>query len=482
MWNIVLVWAWWTWMSGIAWLLHDLWYTNIVCIDGFQSELTDKLEKKWLQVIIGHGKYEPKIDDAFIYSEATVDSPEVTKARALSKEQKKIMLIMNYFQFLGEISKYFITVGFAGTNGKSSTTALGIYGAKQWLPNFGIGILWALVPDFNNQSYYLNPEHSDEIKVIFDFILTWKNFSSLKTRDSSLTKKFYFFVEACEYKRHFLNLDLDYAIITSLELDHTDYYKDMNDYLDAFKTLINKTKQKIIVPENINMDFPWSHPDKGGTGGLWKTIKVPIEKIDFRYIRGDHNNINWSLVMHLLNTLQPKDLSFYLSTIVSFHWLRRRMELLWKNKNGSPVYSDYGHMASSIELGYHSLRMKYPGKKIFVIFQPHQINRILLGRNDFIKALEPYDKIMIYDIYAARENRAELIKKFQTTHPWLHESMTLHDVWNEFAKSCKWTYTEDIQEIIKEIENTKDDWIVCIFSAWDIDYKIRQSTLIQKKE
>jgi len=65
-----------------------------------------------------------------------VDAPEIIKAKALAKESKKIIPILNYFQFLGEISKYFITVGIAGTNGKSSTTAMAITTAKDTLPNF----------------------------------------------------------------------------------------------------------------------------------------------------------------------------------------------------------------------------------------------------------------------------------------------------------------------------------------------------------
>jgi len=61
-------------------------------------------------------------------------------------------------------------------------------------------------------------------------------------------------------------------------------------------------------------------------------------------------------------------------------------------------------MASSIDFGYEALKKKFPKKKIFVIFQPHQINRIILGRKDFQQALKKYDQVMIYDIYAAREN------------------------------------------------------------------------------
>jgi UDP-N-acetylmuramate-alanine ligase len=69
-----------------------------------------------MNVIIGHGQYEPKIDDAVIYSEAAVNSIEVTSAKKLIHEHQRMMLIMNYFQFLGEISKYFKTIGITGTN------------------------------------------------------------------------------------------------------------------------------------------------------------------------------------------------------------------------------------------------------------------------------------------------------------------------------------------------------------------------------
>ena len=460
MWNIVLVWAGWTWMSGVAWLLYDLWYTNLVCIDGFQSELTDKLEKKWLKVIIGHDKYEPKLDDIVIYSEAVVDSPEVTKARNLAKENKKITLIISYFQFLGEISKYFITVGFAWTNGKSSTTALAIHTAKKLLPNFGLGILWALVPEFDNQSYYLNPDHKNNIRSIFDFILTWKSSDILWTH---LLKSVYFFVEACEYKRHFLYLDLDYVVITSLELDHTDYYKDIKDYLSAFQQLINRTKQKVLVPKRLK-NVSWSNIQE-----------ISIKKIPFTHIRGGHNNVNGSLVLALLTELWKSSgiiRQNLLSSLKTFGWLWRRLELLKTNKNGAKIFTDYGHMASSIELGYLALKKKFPGKKLFVIFQPHQINRIVIGWEDFQRTLKKYDKVMIYDIYAAREN----IKDFIEHHAFIKKenTRTLNDLGNHFAKICGGTYTTDFSVIIKEIEQTEKNTIIVIYSAWDIDYSLRR--------
>ncbi len=453
--KIILVWAWWTGMSGVAGILHDLWYTNIVCIDSAQSELTDKLKAKWLQVIIGHGKYKVQLGDVIIYSEAVAECEEVLEARKIMKANKKVMVILNYFQFLWEISKYFTSIGFAGTNGKSSSTALAIHTAKRILPNFWLGILWALVPGFNTQSYVINTKAKKDIRNIFDFVFTGKalEYKNIKKRS--------FLVEACEYKRHFLYLDLDYAIITSLELDHTDYYKDMKDYLSAFKQLADKVKHKIFVP-------------KGLQDSIFKlqVKEIPIKEIPFNHIRGKHNDVNGSLILELMTKLCKEPKTKILSTMKTFGWLRRRMEYLAMNKNGAKIFTDYGHMASSIDLGYMALKHKFPDKKLFVIFQPHQINRIVLWRKDFIKTLKKYNNILIYDIYAAREN----IKDFLAEHEFLQDMniKNLDDLWRQFAHSCNGKYTTDLSIVTHAIQKTQKDSIIIIYSAGNLDYQVRK--------
>lgn len=451
--KIILVWAWWTWMSGVAWILQDLWYTNIVCIDANQSELTDKLKDKGLHVIIGHGKYKVQLWDAIIYSEATAECEEVLAARKIMKENKKVMVILNYFQFLGEVSKYFTTIGFTWTNGKSSSTALAIHTAKRLLPDFGLGILWALVPWFDTQSYVINTKAKKDIKNIFDYIFTGKKL------DYTNVKKRYFFVEACEYKRHFLHLDLDYAIITSLELDHTDYYRDMKDYTSAFKQLADKVRHNILIPKWLQVP-----------SFKRNTKEVAIKKIAFTHIRGKHNDVNGSLILALMKQLCKQPQTKILSAMKTFRWLRRRMEYLTTTTNGAKIFSDYWHMASSINLGYLALRAKFPKKKLFVIFQPHQINRIVTGRKDFENVLKPYDKAIIYDIYAARENLSDLVKKIPALK-WIKDLKTL---WDKFSAACGWTYTDDFSVITKEIQQTGKDTIIVIYSAGDIDYKLRK--------
>ncbi len=454
-------------MSGVAWMLHDVWYTNIVCIDANQSQLTDTLKKKWLNVIIGHGKYKVQLWDVVIYSEATAECQEVLEARKIMKANKKVMVILNYFQFLGEISKYFTTIGFAGTNGKSSSTALAIHTAKKLLPNFWLGILWALVPSFDTKSYVINTKAKKDIKTIFDYIFTGKNYSSLVPGSSHLIKKRSFFVEACEYKRHFLHLDLEYAIITSLELDHTDYYKNIKDYLSAYQQLVNKVKHKVFIPKWLNLKPAY----RTGRPAPCNLQPVVIKSIPFTHIRGKHNDLNGSLVLALMKELLPPSLvPRSLSQMKGFKWLRRRMEYLTTNKNGAKIFTDYGHMASSIELWYQALKHKFPGKKLFAIFQPHQINRIVTGRTDFQKALKKYDQVIIYDIYAARENLQELVKKI----PTLKNITTLKALGDKFADACGWVYIDKFEKVVKEIQDTKKDSIIAVYSAGDIDYKIRR--------
>lgn len=450
-------------MSGIAWILDDLWYTNIICIDAVQSELTDKLKTKWLKVIIGHGKHKIQLWDVVIYSEAVAECEEVLEARKIMKANKKVMVILNYFQFLGEVSKYFTTTGFAGTNGKSSSTALAIHTAKKIVPNFGLGILWALVPGFNTQSYTINTKAKKDIRNIFDHVFTgkWLHYEIIKKRS--------FFVEACEYKRHFLYLDLDYAMITSLELDHTDYYKDMKDYLSAYETLISKVRNKVLLPKwlktnIVSFDRIIASP---------QIKQVPVKAIPFNHIRGKHNDVNGSLILELMTRLCKEPKTKILSTMKTFWGLRRRLEYLTKNENGTKIFTDYGHMASSIDFGYMALKQKFPDKKLFIIFQPHQINRIVTGRKDFVKTIKKYDNVLIYDIYAAREN----IKDFIHHHTFIKEMdiNTLEDLGTAFAHACGWTYTTNFWVITQTIKKIQKDSIIVVYSAGDIDYKLRKS-------
>jgi len=183
-------------------------------------------------------------------------------------------------------------------------------------------------------------------------------------------------------------------VITSLELDHTDYYRDMADYEDAFIQLINKTKKQVFLAPGMDTHriLP-QYQDKCQT-----TTK---QSLFTDHVFGEHYQINTSLIRPALEAMGSDSIDD--TTRKNFHGLRRRMEYLGTNAQGAAIYTDYAHMPSSLDIVYHSLRIQFPDKKICAVFQPHQVHRILQSREAFAQALGVYDTSILYHIYAARE-------------------------------------------------------------------------------
>ena len=504
-WNIVFVGAGGSGLSNLVGILRDLGFHKLIGIDSQPSQITEKLQAKGIK-IFPHWTYKVTADDILIYSSAAEKSEEVQQAKnwnkvesrnsaGLKAQQRKPLLIRDYFEFLGEMSKYFKTVAFTGTNGKSSSTAMAIFAAKEILPEFWIGIVGALVPDFNGESYVISPlmtkvswsgqgekggsstkhlstsptpPYEGGIKDIFNYLLTGRKLNY------DLVKKYYFFLEACEYQRHFLTLDPDTAIITSLELDHMDYFKDREDYQSAFWELIEKVKGNVYALPNLNSKKILTHP---------KIKVVPQQHFDFQHLRGDHQQQNASLVYALLNALtsgtQQKVIK---KQIEQFRGIRRRMEELTTTENGTKIFSDYGHVTSSLEVGLKALKEKFPEKNLICIFQPHQMHRILQGRNDFPTALAGYNERYIYNIYAARENFQKIAEEFwgfQKIVDTLHQSArqqptNVEELGEIFSQHCNATYLTNFNAVEKIIEKADANDIIIIYSAGDIDYELRK--------
>lgn len=442
-------------LSNLVGIIWDLWFKNIIAIDGQVSQITQQLQTKWIQVF-SHGEYTIKAEDIVIYSSATKESIEVQAALQLKKEQHTPLLIWDYFEFLGEMSKYFKTIWFTGTNGKSSSSAMGIFVASKVLEDFWLGIVGALVPDFWGKSYCIWENKKADLKNIFDYIFSGRRLNY------HLVKKYYFLLEACEYERHFLNLNMDSAIITNLELEHTDYFQDWNDYESAFLEMIKKLKNQVFVLSDVRSDNILKND---------KTSIVEKQHFDFSYLWWEHQQQNASLVFWLLDSLtEGKKQSEIKSQIEQFKGIWRRMEYLSTTKKGCQIFSDYGHVASSLEVGLKALREKFPDKKLICIFQPHQMHRILLWWDEFPKVLQWYDQTFIYDIYAAREKiedfaQEEIFKKYQLK--------SIEDLWTIFAQHCKSTYLRTFDEVEHIINDADDRSIIISYSAGDIDYKLR---------
>lgn len=453
--HILIVWAGGSWISNIAHILRDLGYHNLIAIDAQQSQITQALAKKGIPVVIGHGKQMVRPDDIVIYSEAVKDSQEVQLAFQLKREQHFPMKIWNYFEFLGEMTKYFRTVGFSGTNGKSSSTSLAIVTGKKLIPELGLGIVGALVPDLDNSSYYLKEEKKSEFRQLFDFIFTGKKLPY------DPIKKYYFFLESCEYKRHFLHLDLEYLLITNIELDHTDYYRDLEDYRSAFQQMHQKTKKLTLVLEHF-----WASDD------FSQIKKVPLKHRDLEHIRGNPTDCNASLVAGLFQELNPElSLEQIEKEMRPFKGIWRRMEFLIPLSTGAKLFTDYGHIASSLELGYQTLKSRFPEYKIFAIFQPHQTHRVLKGREALKLALAHFDRRGIFSLYTAREQLSDFIKE-----PLFQEKkfQSFSELWAFFAQEMHADYFDTFEQVQEALSTTDEKTIVIVFTAGDLDYQLRK--------
>lgn len=472
--QIVLVGAGGTGLSSLGFLLTKLGYNNIIGIDNTPGQISQQLESVGVHMIYGHGTYEVQHDDIIIYSDACPTAPEVLAATRLYQTQNRnshthVQPPYSYFAFLGEISKHFSTIAVAGTHGKSTTTALLTYTLSQIDPDFGLGILGALVPQLDNMNYWVNPQHLTDIQTIFHHIFT----GDRKTRNESLRKKYRFAIEADEFNKHFLYLDVDQAIILNVELDHSDIYASEDIYMDTFIDFISRVKQNVYMLSG----------EKGIGEITSRCAKIPHlhdkpflinstgnNAISLGHLFGVHNQKN-ALLVQMLCTQYSLQLDAIQSSFDTFTWLRRRMEFLTTTPSWALLYTDYGHHPSELEAVYQAMRSKYPDAKLHLIFQPHQARRILQFRDVFAETVRKRDSRTLYSLYTAREDINELLHSFPSQY--ITADITTEQLGNTFAESCNGTYTSDFMAVTDEICRYGTGDIVCLCSAGNLDFQIR---------
>ena len=348
-------------MSGLAQLLKDQ-GVEVTGSDREATPVTELLEKKGIHVSFAQdGTAVSRDVQIAVYSEAVWDdNPDRMTCKELGIPQ------LSYFEMLGEISKEKCTIAIAGTNGKTTTTGM----LAKILADAGASptaVVGSIVKDFG--SNYLSG-----------------------TSDL-------FVVEACEYKRDFLSLSPTYLIITNIEWDHTDYYKDLVDVQDAFRTLIQK------VPANGAIITDSTHPN---IAPLLKNLSCPVVnyKTDMPYtlrLPGDFNQMNAQAAAAGARTVQKTITEDSIATSLShFHGTWRRFEYKGKTKKGADVYDDYAHHPTAILVTLAEMRKKTKGR-VIVAFHPHLYTRTRDLLADFAVAFKDADEVFIAPIYAARE-------------------------------------------------------------------------------
>jgi UDP-N-acetylmuramate--alanine ligase len=308
-----------------------------------------------------------------VASNITKDIELVVYTEAMAKDHEEMVAakkldvpVMNYFEALGLAMNPYYLIAIAGTHGKTTTTAMltDVFEAAEKDPTAIIGSLRAK---------------------------TKSNYRAGKSK--------YAIVEACEYKRDFLSLHPDILIITNIEFEHVDYYKDLKDVQSAFRQLAEQVNENGVVITNTQ--DPIIAPVVTGL-----TVPV-INYLDFLEIDlplkqpGMHNRLNAAAALAAAKR-ERLDLGQAKETLTHFAGTWRRFEFKGEC-NGALVYDDYAHHPTEIKATIGAARELYPDRRLVLAFQPHTYTRTKTLFTDFAKAFGLADAVVLLPIYAARE-------------------------------------------------------------------------------
>ena len=369
-----------TGMSSLACFLKDLGY-EVKGSDVERHFFTEKgLKERNIEIL----PYDEKnITKDLVIIRGNVikdDHPEMIKATELD------LKVYTYEEMISKLTKMFMTVTVAGCHGKTTTSTM----AYQVLN--AIKGANCLIGDGTGIAHKENK---------------------------------YFVLEACEYKRHFLSYTPYYAIITNIELDHVDYYKDIDDVIDAFTEYANNAEKMVIACG----DDPYTHSLEVSKPIFYygldddndiiaKDVNYNENGVTFDVFVEDNYYGHFDLPLYgkhmLLDALAVISLCYYerfdakeVSKILKeFHTARRRFNETIVGTN--ILIDDYAHHPTELKCTIKSARQKYPNKKLVVIWGPHTYSRTKAFKDDYIEILKTTDKAYIMDIYAAREKQGDI--------------------------------------------------------------------------
>lgn len=391
--------------------------------DSSGSAIIDELRKLGAKIFLKHGADNVAEDvDLIVYTPAVdFDNPELRKGKKFG------VACLSYPETLGLISKNKYTIAISGAHGKTTTTAM-------------IGKV-------------LSDAKKDPTIIVGSLLKDSKsNFVAGKGE--------YFVVEACEYKKSFLNINPKIIVITNIDNDHLDYYGNLENIKKAFGEFVAK----------LGADgFLVCDPNDENLVDVVKNTKVKIidytkSEADFNLkIPGEHNIKNAKAVMAVAKILDIGE-NEATKSLNDFSGTWRRFEYKGETKKGVLIYDDYGHHPTEIKATLKGAREFFGDKKIWCVFQPHLYSRTKLLLSDFGKSFADADKVVLADIYAAREKPDESIN-----------SKMLAEEINKNGNKAE--YIESFDKIAGFLfENTKKGDVIMTMGAGDI-FKIGENLL-----
>ncbi|NBJ69042.1 MULTISPECIES: UDP-N-acetylmuramate--L-alanine ligase [Clostridia] len=369
-----------TGMSALAQILHDS-GENVQGSDVEKSFFTQEaLEEKNIPI--------------YPFSESNIkENYTVIAGNAFSddhleiKEAKRLgVTFYRYHEFLGEWLKQYTSIAVTGAHGKTSTTGLLSHVLSSSFP------ISYLIGDGTGKGHV----------------------------DSK-----YFVFEACEYRRHFLQYEPDYAIMTNIDFDHPDYFTSIDDVFNAFQSMVERVKKGIIACgddeqlQRIQAKVPVVYYGFAATNDFQaQNITETDNGTTFDvFVRNTYYE-SFSIPMYgnhnVLNALAVIAICHYegisaecMKHLASFGGVKRRFTE--KQMESQILIDDYAHHPKEINATIESARKKYPNKSIVAIFQPHTFTRTKTFLQEFADSLSQADHVFLCDIFgSAREESGQL--------------------------------------------------------------------------
>lgn len=365
-----------TGVSTLAQILNDLGHK----VSGYDDCRDHKFTQIGLEErnipIFYDGNHELDSDTIVTYSAAFSENhPEIQRVKALGLQVKK------YNEIMGDIISMFESIGVSGTHGKTTTSSL--------------------------------IRHILEADCGCNYFIGAGDGYAMKEND-------YFVVESDEFNRHFTAYKPKYAVITNIEAEHLECYKDVDDIRNTFEIFANQTSKLVVangdnqevrkinyntkvifygfgfnndvIIKNLNLNENGSRFDIYFGEELYGSFEVPLY--------GKHMVLNTCAAIIICKNLGVEKEIIY-NSLKTFKNAKRRFAI--ENYKGVTILDDYAHHPTEIKVTLEAVRQKFPDKRIVAIFKPNTYSRTQDFKFEFIDALNVADKAFVTEIDCNRE-------------------------------------------------------------------------------
>ena len=366
-------------MSTLAQILSDLGHTVAGYDDNKNHTFTEEgLIKRNIPIFYEPGHFVDK-DTIVTYSKAfSLNHKELVYLKSLG------LKFIAYNDLLGELTKEFQTISVCGTHGKTTTSTM--------------------ISDILKTNIGTNY-----------FIGDGSGYASLNNK--------LFVIESCEFQRHFLSYHPYIGVVTNIELEHTECYKDIDDIIKTFNIFLDKASIVVACGDDsnirkLNLKKKVYYYGLKTNNDLYATNVMMNEDGSFFDVYYHKNFIGRfsipltgiqmildSLASIMVGILYEEDYLSIKKTLANFETPKRRFK---ESKVGSNILiDDYAHHPTEIEKTIAAARLKYPNKKIVAIFKPNTYSRTKDLCSWFKRSLETADEVYVTPIACNRENQID---------------------------------------------------------------------------